>query len=92
MGVVELATGLDNVPKADGQTGQGTRAREVWTNDERRKLDHLAKMIKGHGDLFFLKCGSDLCPDRTIALVAEASAPRGAVLRCGCTDRVFSKA
>jgi hypothetical protein len=54
-------------------------------------LDRFAKMVRGHGDTISLHCGNELCPDRAIKLEADASAERGAVLRCGCSERVFSR-
>lgn len=92
MGAIVLAAGLEAIPDATGQSGQGSRTRDVWTNDERRLFDRAAKMVRSHGDLMLLRCGSDLCPDRAITLEADASDARGAVLRCGCTDRSFARA
>lgn len=91
MGQIVLAAGLEAVPDAAGQSKQGGRMREVWTNAERMQTDRFAKMVHSHGDTFLLRCGNELCPDRVIKLEADAGDARGAVLRCGCTDRVFSK-
>lgn len=88
---VVIVDGLEAIPDARGQSKQGGRTREVWTNDDRRLFDRACRMVSGHGDRLLLKCGNDLCPDRAIVLEADAGAERGAVLRCGCTDRVFSK-
>jgi hypothetical protein len=68
-----------------------TRTRVVWTTDERKRLDRCAKDFNQHGDKLLLKCGQMLCPDPRIHLAAAFDAPGGAVLRCGCTDRVFSQ-
>lgn len=92
MGVIELASGLESQPDAKGQSEAGKRKRVVWSNQERMRLDRVARDFKGHGDVFLLRCGNVTCADRAITLVSDASAPRGALLRCGCTDRVFSKA
>lgn len=89
MGVIELAAGLPNVPNADGQSGRGGRTREVWARDDWKQFERACKIVKRKGDTLLLRCGNDLCPDRAITLQADASAERGAVLRCGCTDRVF---
>jgi len=67
-----------------------TRQRVVWTTDERRRLDRCAKDFNVHGDKLQFKCGNLTCPDTRIHLAADFSQPGGAVLRCGCTDRVFS--
>jgi hypothetical protein len=68
-----------------------TRRRVVWTRAERRSLDACATAIHARGDRLLLDCGSPLCPDPRIHLAADFGAPGGAVLRCGCTDRVFSR-
>ncbi len=91
MGAIVLAGGLEAVPDATGQSQQGGRTREVWTNDERKRFERACRDVRGHGDLLLLRCGNELCPDRAIKLEADAGAERGAVLRCGCTDRVFSR-
>jgi hypothetical protein len=69
-----------------------TRAREVWTTDERRLLDRLAKIFNMHGDRLLFECGSECCPNPHIVIALDDSAPGGAVLRCGCTDRQFVRA
>lgn len=91
-GAIVLASGLEAVPEADGSSKESQRTREVWTRDEWRRFDRCCKEVRGHGDVLLLKCGAEMCPDRVIQLVPDASADRGAVLRCGCTDRVFSRA
>jgi hypothetical protein len=68
-----------------------TRTRVVWTLAERKRLDRCAKDFNVHGDKLQLRCGQMTCPDPTMHLAADFSAPGGAVLRCGCTDRVFSQ-
>jgi hypothetical protein len=68
-----------------------TRQRVVWTIDERKRLDRCAKDFNAHGDKLQLKCGQLTCPDPRIHLAADFNEPGGAVLRCGCTDRVFSQ-
>lgn len=91
MGQIVLAEGLEAVADERGQSKQGGRTRDVWTNADRMLFDRFAKMVRGHGDTVALTCGNDLCPDRKIKLESDAGAERGAVLRCGCTDRVFSR-
>jgi len=68
-----------------------TRRRVVWTTDERKHLDRCAKDFNVHGDKLQLRCGQMTCPDPTIHLAVDFHAPGGAVLRCGCTDRLFSR-
>lgn len=88
---IVLAGGLDNLPSADGQSGRGGRTREVWARDDWKQFDRACATVRKKGDVLLLRCGNELCPDRAIKLEADASAERGAVLRCGCTDRVFAK-
>lgn len=67
------------------------RQRQVWTNDEKKHLDRAAKVLLSHADRMLMLCGKALCPDPRIQLVRDGDSPRGAVLRCGCTDREFSR-
>lgn len=66
------------------------RIRVVWTTDEKKLLNRLAKIFNMHGDRLLMRCGNQTCPDNSIRLHVDATQPTGAVLRCGCTDRVFS--
>lgn len=91
MSPIVIADGLEALADEKGQSKQGGRTREVWTNDERRRFDRTCRDVRGHGDVLLLRCGNELCPDRAIKLEPDAGAERGAVLRCGCTDRVFSR-
>lgn len=91
MGVIEVVSGLESLADPKGQSKQGGRTREVWPKDDFRLFTRFSKMVRGHGDKALLRCGHDLCPDPVIKLEADASAERGAVLRCGCTDRVISR-
>lgn len=91
MGSIILVAGLSAVPDAQGRSLAGGRDREVWTIADRRLMDRFAKMLQGHGDLMALRCGNELCPDRKLKLEMDAAAEGGAVLRCGCTDRTFSR-
>jgi hypothetical protein len=68
-----------------------THQRVVWTRDERRLLDRVAKVFNAHGDKFKLVCGSPVCPEPSIVLRDDDSHPGGRVLRCGCRDRVFTR-
>lgn len=67
-----------------------TRVRVVWTMDEKKHLDRVARDFNAHGDKFLMRCGNPVCPDDRIIMHVDQSVPTGAVLRCGCTDRVFS--
>lgn len=67
-----------------------TRQRVVWTMDEKKRLDRTARDFNGHGDKFLMRCGNPVCPDDRMFVHLDSSQPTGAVLRCGCTDRVFS--
>lgn len=91
MGVIIQASGLAAVADPAGQSGRGGRDREVWTKADRQLFDRFAKMVRLHGDRVILRCGNKLCPERDIKLTADASEERGAVLRCGCTDRCFAR-
>jgi hypothetical protein len=67
-----------------------TRRRVVWTREEKRRLDRVSADFNLHGDRFLLRCGSAACPETTIVLAEDRTNPGGMILRCGCTDRVFS--
>lgn len=67
-----------------------TRQRATWTTDEKRRLSRVAKDFNMHGDKLLMRCGNTTCPDPAIRLFMDASAPTGAVLRCACTDRLFT--
>lgn len=91
MGAIQIATGLASAPDPQGRSGQGGRMREVWVHDDWRLFERACKLIRIKGDKLLLECGNTLCPDRAIRLTPDAAAERGAVLRCGCTDRHFSR-
>ena len=76
---------------SDGALLISNRQRVVWTKDERRPLDRVAKVFNAHGDKFQLVCGSPFCPEPSIVLEKDSSDPGGRVLRCGCRDRVFTR-
>lgn len=86
---IELATGMGMLPS--GIPEPNTRQRTVWTRDEKKLLDRLAKVFNMHGDKLQLRCGNPVCPDTRMTLAQDATSPGGMVLRCGCTDRVFSR-
>lgn len=69
-----------------------TREREVWTTTERKQINRVAKILITHGDALKLECGNPVCPDPRIRVAVDSTAASGAVLRCGCRDRVFSRA
>jgi hypothetical protein len=68
-----------------------TRQRVVWTRDERKLIDRVAKVFNAHGDKLKFVCGNITCPEPSIVLQRDDSAPGGRVLRCGCRDRVFTR-
>jgi hypothetical protein len=90
-GVIIPARGLENAVdiRRDGEASG--RIREVWPASDFQKFTRLAKVVRQHGDKLLLRCGADLCRDQVIRLEADGSAERGAVLRCGCTDRVIGR-
>jgi hypothetical protein len=69
-----------------------TRRRVVWTVDEHKLFLRVARNIAVHGDKLLLRCGKATCPDQAIVIHQDATDPSGAVLRCGCTDRVMEPA
>lgn len=69
-----------------------SRRRVVWTNDERRLFDRVARFVNAHGDKLSLRCGSPVCTEPTMTVAHDNSHPGGRVLRCGCTDRVLTRA
>lgn len=79
---------MPDAPVADGPV-RLTRIRAVWTPDEKRQLDRIARIFNAHGDVLLFKCGDRNCPDRVIKLANDPTDPNGRILQCGCTDRVF---
>lgn len=66
-----------------------TRAREVWTHVQKRRLDRLAQDLHTAQVRLLLECKAPCCPDRVIRLVEDDRTPDGRVLQCGCTTRHF---
>ena len=64
-----------------------TRDREVWTNDSKKLLDRLARMLNSAEVTLLLRCANELCPDRQITMVRDHTDPNGRIFRCGCKDR-----
>lgn len=85
------ATGLSAIPTSKGEAEGKARTRDVYSVDDVKHFDRAVKVLTSHGDKIQIRCGAELCPDRVVQLVSDATAERGAVLRCGCTDRVFSR-
>lgn len=85
------ATGLGAIPDLATASEAQKRTRDLYSVEEVAAIDRAAKILTKHGDKMRLRCGAQLCPSRAIELVNEATAERGAVLRCGCTDRVFER-
>jgi hypothetical protein len=73
-----------------GEVVESTRGREVWTKADKKMLDRVSRLIASHGDRMALTCGHATCADRQIRIHVDPTSASGAVLRCGCTDRVFN--
>ena len=67
-----------------------TRYREIWTRAERKILDRAAQLMAAHGDQFMLICGKPMCPEPSMHIEPYRQDADALMLRCGCTDRVFS--
>lgn len=67
----------------------GDRIREVWTPDDRKRLDRCAEMMVSHGDRMLIRCDHPLCPEPVMHVQQDPTNPHGLILRCGCRDRVF---
>lgn len=66
-----------------------TRTREVWTYENKRHLDRLARMLNSAEVGLKLKCEASFCPDPTLRLIVDQTDPTGCVLQCGCKNRHF---
>lgn len=88
-----VATGLESIPDVvkDQQAANAGRTREVWTPEEWKLFKRCAELFHRKGDKFLIRCRAELCPDPIVRLAVDPGADRGAVLRCGCTDRVFAR-
>lgn len=67
-----------------------TREREVWTYENKRRLDRLAHDLNTANVVLMLKCANPLCPDPQMTLAQDDTHAGGRVLRCGCRDRHFA--
>lgn len=66
------------------------RTRQVWTKDDAKILTRAAKLLNARGVSHQMRCANTSCPDPQLTEVRLAG--RDVVLRCGCTDRHFTKA
>lgn len=66
------------------------RRREVWPRDEWKQVDRAAKVLNGHAIAVLMKCGIPGCPDPN--LEARPNPDGTLALRCGCTERVLTRA
>lgn len=66
-----------------------TRQREVWTYEQKRRLDRIAADLHTAEVRLILECNAPCCPDPTIHLVEDDHTPGGRMLQCGCTQRHF---
>lgn len=87
---IEIVRGLEGIPDLASSI-RNPRVREVWVREEWKLLNRASKMLEGHGVKHRMLCTIEQCPDKPIKIATDASAPMGAVLRCGCTDRVFAR-
>lgn len=88
---LEVVAGLPNAPNLADQAATSQRIREVWTREEWALFNKASRLMEAHGVKQRLVCGLEQCPDKAIRISPDAAAPMGAVLRCGCTDRVFAR-
>lgn len=87
---IEVVKGLEGIPDLAASI-TNARVREVWVRDEWKLLNRTSKALEAHGVKIRMVCTIEQCPDKPIKIATDASAPSGAVLRCGCTDRVFAR-
>lgn len=66
-----------------------TRVREVWTYEQKRKIDRMAEDLNSAHVALKLECREPFCPSPAFELVPHPTAPGGRILRCGCKDRHF---
>lgn len=88
---IVTAEGLGAVPDLRAKASAATRHRDVYTSDEVNLFDRCVAMLRAHGDRIQIRCGSDVCPDKLVTIEPDPTVETGAVLRCGCTDRVFER-
>lgn len=67
-----------------------SRVRQVWPDTEFRAFDRAMKLAEAHNVEWRLRCGQPDCPDRAMERIQGVDG--GYTLRCGCTDRVFTRA
>lgn len=66
------------------------RRREVWPRDEWKQVDRAARVLNGHQIAVLMKCGIPGCPEP--ALEAQQRHDGALALRCGCTERLLTRA
>jgi hypothetical protein len=66
-----------------------TRKREVWTYENKRRLDRLSEMLNSAQVSLILRCHAPMCPDPVLKLIPDQTAPNNCILQCGCTNRHF---
>lgn len=66
------------------------RRREVWPRDEWKQVDRAAKVLNAHQVATLMRCGAPGCPDRD--LEAQHRPDGSLALRCGCTERILTRA
>jgi hypothetical protein len=63
------------------------RQREVWTRDERKTLDRMARLVQSRGLAWMLKCVRPGCG----GVMTRQDVNGEDVLRCACSDRIMAR-
>ena len=63
------------------------RQREVWTRDERKTLDRMARLVQSRGLAWMLKCIHPGCG----GVMVRQDVAGVDTLRCDCSDRELSR-
>ncbi len=67
-----------------------SRTREVWTPEETRLLDRTIQMLKRKHLQWAIGC--ETCKPDQKAMTYARSVDGNRIARCGCTDRILTKA
>jgi len=65
------------------------RRRQVWTRTEWKLYERALSLFAVQGLAVKMQCNEPRCDDRAIVKLLDGDNP---VLRCGCSDRVFTNA
>lgn len=66
------------------------RRRVVLPRSEWKQIDRAARVLNQHEIATIMRCGREGCPQPILSPVRRHDG--SVVLRCGCTDRVLSRA